>query len=58
MFKRQFRGGLANETITLKKSELKAAADSSWEGTLLCPFLSQAPSSGHYRRHGLEWPLD
>lgn len=60
MFKRQFHGGLANETnhITLKKSELKAAWDSSWEGPLLCPFLSQAPASVHSQRHGLEGPLD
>lgn len=60
MFKQQFHGGLADKTnhITLKKSELKAAWDSSWEGPLPCPFLSQAPASGHCQRHGPEGPLD
>lgn len=54
--KRQFHGRLANKTnhISLKKSELKGALDNSWEGPLLCLFLSQAPASGHYQRHGLE----
>lgn len=57
MFERLIHGGLVNKTnnITLEKSsELKAVCDSSWgKCHILCPFLSQAPASGHHQRH---WP--